>query len=56
MFSVDLGDVVGYLERGSDFIGRQEGVTAEGLKAIDTEGRKPAIFGELRDSRDTSLC
>ncbi len=40
----DLGDVVGQLERGADFVGRQEGVAAEGLQAADAESRKTAIF------------
>ncbi len=55
MFSVDLGDIVGDLERGADFIGRQESVAAQSLQAIDAESGKPAIFRELRDSRYTSL-
>ena len=30
VLAVDLGEVIGQLERGTDFVGRQEGVAAQG--------------------------
>ena len=49
VFAVNLGEVVGDLEGGADFIRGQEGVAAQSLQTVDSEGRKSAIFVFLRD-------
>ena len=44
MFAVNLGEVVGHLEGGTNFVGRQKSVTTQGLQSLDSERRKSAIF------------
>src|SRR5882762_9345427 len=56
MFAVNLGEVVVHLEGGANFIRRQEGVAAQGLQPLDSEGREPAIFLELWNALDAKIC
>ena len=56
MFAVNFGEVVGDLDCGSDFIGRQEGVASQSLQPVDSEGGKPAVFTLLGDTLDAELC
>ena len=46
----NLGDVVGELESGADFVRGQESVAAESLQAVDAEGRETAVFLQLRNA------
>src|SRR5580704_6733 len=55
MLAVDLRDAVGELERRSDFVRRQEGVTAERGQSIDSKGGKPAVQSHLRDVLNAKL-
>ena len=55
VFAVNLGQVVSDLEGGADFIRRQEGVAAQSLQTLDSEGRQTAVFVLLRNARDAKL-
>jgi len=52
MLAVDLGDVVGELDRRGNFVRRQEGVAAQCLQTVDSESRKSAIESLLRDAQN----
>ena len=52
MFAVDLGDVVGELDRGGDFVRGQEGIAAQCLQTVDSESGKSAIQRLLRDAQN----
>ena len=55
VLAVDLGEVVGDLERLADFVGRQEVVAAQVGQVADVEVGQTAVLGNLRDVRD-SVC
>ncbi len=55
VLAVDLGQVVRDLEGRADFVRRQEGVAAQSLQTLDSEGGEAAIFVFLRDAGDAEL-
>ena len=52
VFAVNLGEVVGHLERGTDFVRGQEGVAAQSLQSVDSECGQPTVFVILRYALD----
>src|SRR2546430_4637294 len=55
MLAVDFGDIICNLERGTDFIRRQEGITAQRCQTVDSEGGKSAIFRQLGYAHDAAI-
>ncbi len=56
MLPVDLREIVRYLDRGTDFIGRQESVAAQGRQSVDPESWKTAILLLLGNALDAILA
>ena len=52
VLTVDLGEVVGNLKRGSDLVRRQERVAAQGLESLNAKGGETTVFSDLRNILD----
>ena len=46
---VNLGQVLGELYGGVEFIRDEKSITADGAEVVDAESRKPPVLGDLRD-------
>ena len=55
VLAIDLGDIIGQLERRADLVRRQEGVAAQCLQAADTKSRQSTVFVLLRDVHDAVI-
>src|SRR6185437_2007298 len=53
---INLGEVIGNLNRGTHFVRRQECITTQRLQAIDAESRESAIFLLLRNTEDAKAA
>src|SRR4029077_14569173 len=56
VFPVYLSEVIGNLNRRSDFIGRKECVAAQGLQSVDPKSRQSSVFLLLGNTLDAILA